>query len=546
MAYEKQSWVNGVSPVSAARLNHIEDGIEAALLKEDADTEYAPVERALPTGGTAGQMPVKTNSGVAWQDAPSGVEVIDNGDGTVAVTDYDLLTKEGAVTGFQSKAPTALAKLRVALMLRDIKPIVFVGCGSSTMNGTNAPTNAQKLQHRLSARFQSAYPLTAGSETAPRSLTDAAAALPLSNGIQFVNAALGGATTATYLTPTKISQIASLNPSVILHMISSNDYASGRSAALFKSTLTSQIDALNTAITGPVVHVLFQPHQRYDSFTQVSPYPAYGQAMAEIAAADPTNVAYIDLSQAFAVLGIPGTDDYGLMEADHVHLGGDGHGFLAEVVYTALMQNITYATPSTALDYAPPPGTTFTWWTSDGFSGADNTDLHLRYSDAASGGTAQQWSVTAAGYLKVVGGKLVRGSNTGAAFARMYQDTSQDYEIGFKFDTLPTVESFITGRRTAAGSTGTSQYRIGVGPAGARLAKTVGGATNVYIGAAHALPSSPDIRLRMFGNLIALVVDGVVLETVTDTDIPVGNYLGLSLGNLATLSIDSMSLRFIT
>ncbi|WP_413769029.1 hypothetical protein [Rhodococcus pyridinivorans] len=33
---------------------------------------YAPVSRALPTGGSTGQIPVKTASGVAWQDAPSG------------------------------------------------------------------------------------------------------------------------------------------------------------------------------------------------------------------------------------------------------------------------------------------------------------------------------------------------------------------------------------------------------------------------------------------------------------------------------------------
>lgn len=36
MPYQKQSWVNGVSPVSASRLNHIEDGIAAALSQEDA------------------------------------------------------------------------------------------------------------------------------------------------------------------------------------------------------------------------------------------------------------------------------------------------------------------------------------------------------------------------------------------------------------------------------------------------------------------------------------------------------------------------------
>ena len=46
MPYQKQSWVNGVSPVSAARLNHIEDGIAAALLQEDADGLYTRVAQS--------------------------------------------------------------------------------------------------------------------------------------------------------------------------------------------------------------------------------------------------------------------------------------------------------------------------------------------------------------------------------------------------------------------------------------------------------------------------------------------------------------------
>ena len=71
MAYTKQSWVNGVSPASANRMNHIEEGIAAALEKEDADATYAPVSRALPAGGSAGQVPVKTGGSVVWQDPPS-------------------------------------------------------------------------------------------------------------------------------------------------------------------------------------------------------------------------------------------------------------------------------------------------------------------------------------------------------------------------------------------------------------------------------------------------------------------------------------------
>ncbi|MGN7135417.1 hypothetical protein ACTHQY_19310, partial [Rhodococcoides corynebacterioides] len=53
------------------------------------DQNYAPAARALPTGGSAGQVPVKTADGVTWQDAPragGGIGEADYTGGSVGVT----------------------------------------------------------------------------------------------------------------------------------------------------------------------------------------------------------------------------------------------------------------------------------------------------------------------------------------------------------------------------------------------------------------------------------------------------------------------------
>ncbi|WNM67151.1 esterase [Gordonia phage Erutan] len=46
--------------------------IPGRLSKAALDATYAPVDRALPTGGATGQVPVKTSGGVVWQDPPEG------------------------------------------------------------------------------------------------------------------------------------------------------------------------------------------------------------------------------------------------------------------------------------------------------------------------------------------------------------------------------------------------------------------------------------------------------------------------------------------
>ena len=63
MAYVKQSWVNGVSPVSASRLNHIEEGIEAAVDQETADATYVRSVNGIPVDPETGNVNVAASGG---------------------------------------------------------------------------------------------------------------------------------------------------------------------------------------------------------------------------------------------------------------------------------------------------------------------------------------------------------------------------------------------------------------------------------------------------------------------------------------------------
>lgn len=69
MTYTKQTWVNGsagATPISADRLNHLEDGIDAAETQSHASGTYAPLASPALTGSpTIGGIAAETTTGSA-------------------------------------------------------------------------------------------------------------------------------------------------------------------------------------------------------------------------------------------------------------------------------------------------------------------------------------------------------------------------------------------------------------------------------------------------------------------------------------------------
>lgn len=45
----------------------------------------------------------------------------------------------------------------------------------------------------------------------------------------------------------------------------------------------------------------------------------YGEALREIAEADPESVTFLDIWAPYYAAGVPGTDSYALMQADKIH-----------------------------------------------------------------------------------------------------------------------------------------------------------------------------------------------------------------------------------
>ena len=71
MAYEKQTWVDQETVVSAARMDHIESGVEAAHgLADDLDTRLTATEGDLDTRLTAAEGAIDALEPGEWADLP--------------------------------------------------------------------------------------------------------------------------------------------------------------------------------------------------------------------------------------------------------------------------------------------------------------------------------------------------------------------------------------------------------------------------------------------------------------------------------------------
>jgi lysophospholipase L1-like esterase len=511
-----------------------------------------------------------------------------------------------------------------------------------------ATTTGRRAVNIATAKIQARYPLTTGTEVATRTLSVAVDALPFGPGIQSVNAGVGGTTVANYLTETTRTQLMSTAPDAIMHMILSNDFKFQTPLDTFKATLLGQINALDALAPGvPPIHVLFQPHERYDAtFTPTIPFSEYGRVTAELAAANPDRMVFLDLSPAFRKLGIPGTDIYQLMNADLVHLGDEGHAFLGELVYDALFQQLSVSkaaaalpvpgfptstttalvlnptapatgatttltatvtptaagsveffdgatsrgsaavaggvasivtpalaagahsftatfTPADATAYSSStspaaaitvatPGQTYSRYTSDGFSAVDGTQLVGSTSDAANGGTEQTWVGTGSlPYLSTLGGKAVRGSQIAAAFLGFKTTASAgNQRVSIKLDTLPAVDLQLVARRNqVASGAGLSQYQAIITPAGtATLNKTVSNMAST-IGTAHAVAAGDVVGLYCYETTVALQINGVTVETVTDTTVTYvssGANAGVRVGSTGAVSIDDFALDLVS
>lgn len=249
----------------------------------------------------------------------------------------------------------ALGLMRISLSTRDVGPRVIVYTGSSTTEGDDATTEARRYVNILTASLQAVYPLRSGDPSPGMRTLPQAVAATLTAGVQGVNAGDGGTTASNYLTTSTIEDIASLDPSVIMHMVGSNDFASGVAPATYKTNLLNKVNALDAQITVPHIHIFVQPYQRMDVGSPAHPWADYGQAMREIAEASENTRVYIDLNPHYVLAGVPGADPYGLILADNIHQGDEGHAVMAELIRSEM--GIRVAQEIIAASDTTPPST---------------------------------------------------------------------------------------------------------------------------------------------------------------------------------------------
>lgn len=231
---------------------------------------------------------------------------------------------ERGASGPVSDPSPALGLLYAAISTRNSRPAVIVTAGSSTTAGAWPGLFATALQ--------SAYPVTGGQ---PATVTLAQAQPPLGNGLQVVNAGIGGTTSANYLTPDSIAKIATLAPSVVFHMVGANDFAEDVAPTAYKASVQSAISRIDAQAPGPVLHVLVQSYQRFDPPVldgTAFPWSDYGDALRSIAAGQPQNVVFIDLSDVFARAGVPSSDPFDLVSSDQIHPTQAGADMIAQQV----------------------------------------------------------------------------------------------------------------------------------------------------------------------------------------------------------------------
>lgn len=213
-----------------------------------------------------------------------------------------------------------LAAWGAALLGQLTKAAVWVSLGSSTANGGNTSTESRAWHHRLSARLG----------PNPSIRLDAARARP-DTGVQTYSGAVGGTSSANYLSAALVAKINTLRPDLVTHMVGSNDWAGGVTPAAYKANMRGWLTGMFVS-TPDTVHVLIHQQARWDTAGGVNKWAAYGVALKELAAEFPDKVLFFNVDQVFAPMGFPSADYYSIMTGDKMHMNDQGHAILADVI----------------------------------------------------------------------------------------------------------------------------------------------------------------------------------------------------------------------
>lgn len=247
-------------------------------------------------------------------------------------TDGDGLADD-AELGLAAVRQPALIPLTTALARRRTQPVRLLFLGSSTTQGAGASAPALRYVDQLMERLQRSFPSGPDAGATTRDLRDSAEHPDEDPGLQGINGAVGGATSATYLTDAHAYGIRLLQPTCVVHMIGSNDAVTKVPAATYETQVDAAIARIDSLLDTPPCHVLVHTVRRYQ--VSVDYWAQYAAALDRVAQRRPRTTV-IDVSGEFEARGAPGADPYDLIGSDAVHLTDAGHTLLAYLVRRAL------------------------------------------------------------------------------------------------------------------------------------------------------------------------------------------------------------------
>lgn len=224
---------------------------------------------------------------------------------------------------------------RAADARANAQPCAVVYTGSST-TADNGVSQAQGYVAQVHAALQNAWPSMLGTETTVQKSSSATFTPETARGMHGYNAGDGGTTSANYLTDEECDRIAALNPGAIIHMVGSNDYKSQMPIATYSTNVASRLAYFDSVLTEPCQHILVQAYQRMDISSPSTTWAQYGDALRQVADAR-ADTKYIDISGAYAAVGVPGSDPLGILRGDLVHQYANGYRFMADLIISIIL-----------------------------------------------------------------------------------------------------------------------------------------------------------------------------------------------------------------
>lgn len=231
-----------------------------------------------------------------------------------------------------SPAVTALHQRLAAAATQKVR---LLALGSSTTFGMDLADPSQRWTDQfmdgLKADGVNAVPGSYG-PVSSQALSQAAGAL-------MINGAIPGAIALTslleYAPGLAVSVLSGNMPSVVIHVIGSNDYWLQEPPALFGVGLQTTIRALNLQPVKPI-QIIVSTYRDPATTDPAKPWSEYQEEMQDIAASDPSHLIYVNLTSWFDQAQVPGADPYGLLDSGGVHPSPAGQAMIAKLLLQAL------------------------------------------------------------------------------------------------------------------------------------------------------------------------------------------------------------------